>query len=60
MLNEIFNEFPVIDYTIRENATQKSTDIFRRVKVRSKMLYLALFDKIDIPEEIIQDIAYNM
>ena len=58
-----FNEFPVIDYNLSgENGnTKKVTDIFRRVKVRSKIANnLALFDKIDVPEgDNPEDIAYK-
>ena len=58
-----FNEFPVIDYNLsgQNGNTKKVTDIFRRVKVRSKIANnLALFDKIDIPEgDNPEDIAYK-
>ena len=48
-----FNEFPVIDYNLTgiNGNSKKVTDIFRRVKVRSKIANnLSLFDKIDVPE----------
>ena len=58
-----FNEFPVIDYNLSgdNGNTKKVTDIFRRIKVRSKIANnLALFDKIDIPEgDNPEDIAYK-
>ena len=58
-----FNEFPVIDYNLsgQNGNTKKVTDIFRRVKVRSKIAKnVALFDKIDIPEgDNPEDIAYK-
>ena len=58
-----FNEFPVIDYNLsgQNGNTKKVTDIFRRVKVRSKIANnLALFDKIDVPEgDNPEDIAYK-
>ena len=35
---QYFNEFPEIDYNITgQNKTKKVTDIWRRVKVRSKI-----------------------
>ena len=58
-----FNEFPVIDYNLTgtNGNTKKVTDIFRRVKVRSKIANnLALFDKINVPEgDNPEDIAYK-
>ena len=58
-----FNEFPVIDYNLsgQNGNTKKVTDIFRRVKVRSKIAKnVALFDKIDIQEgDNPEDIAYK-
>ena len=58
-----FNEFPVIDYNLSgvNGNTKKVTDIFRRVKVRSKIANnVALFDKLDVPEgDKPEDIAYK-
>tara|TARA_B100000927_G_scaffold121755_1_gene98165 strand:+ start:471 stop:1010 length:540 start_codon:yes stop_codon:yes gene_type:complete len=58
-----FNEFPVIDYNLTgvNGNSKKVTDIFRRVKVRSKIANnLSLFDKIDVPEgDNPEDIAYK-
>ena len=50
---QYFNEFPVINYSITGNPTdtKEITDIWRRVKVRSKIANnLALFDKFEVPE----------
>ena len=44
-----FNEFPVIDYNLSgvNGNTKKVTDIWRRVKVRSKIANnVTLFDKL--------------
>ena len=58
-----FNEFPVIDYNLSgvNGNIKKVTDIFRRVKVRSKIANnVALFDKLDVPEgDNPEDIAYK-
>tara|TARA_B100000214_G_scaffold47343_1_gene29735 strand:+ start:16 stop:555 length:540 start_codon:yes stop_codon:yes gene_type:complete len=58
-----FNEFPVIDYNLTgvNGNSKKVTDIFRRIKVRSKIANnLSLFDKIDVPEgDNPEDIAYK-
>ena len=58
-----FNQLPVIDYNLsgKNGNTKKVTDIFRRVKVRSKIAKnVALFDKIDVPEgDNPEDIAYK-
>tara|TARA_B100000035_G_scaffold273000_1_gene248614 strand:+ start:1062 stop:1601 length:540 start_codon:yes stop_codon:yes gene_type:complete len=58
-----FNEFPVIDYNLSgvNGNTKKVTDIWRRVKVRSKIANnVTLFDKLDVPEgDKPEDIAYK-
>ena len=58
-----FNEFPVIDYNLSgvNGNTTKVTDIWRRVKVRSKIANnVTLFDKLDVPEgDKPEDIAYK-
>tara|TARA_Y100001937_G_scaffold32737_1_gene46699 strand:- start:18 stop:557 length:540 start_codon:yes stop_codon:yes gene_type:complete len=58
-----FNEFPVIDYNLTgvNGNSKKVTDIFRRVKVRSKIANnISLFDKINVPEgDNPEDIAYK-
>ena len=58
-----FNEFPVIDYNLSgvNGNTKKITDIWRRVKVRSKIANnVTLFDKLDVPEgDKPEDIAYK-
>ena len=58
-----FNEFPVIDYNLSgvNGNTTKVTDIFRRVKARSKITNnVTLFDKLNVPEgDKPEDIAYK-
>ena len=58
-----FNEFPVIDYNLSgvNGNTKEVTDIWRRVKVRSKIANnVTLFDKLDVPEgDKPEDIAYK-
>ena len=59
-----FNEFPVIDYNLSgvNGNTKKVTDIWRRVKVRSKIANnVALFDKFDVPEgDSPETVAYKV
>ena len=47
---QYFNEFPKIDYSITGvNPMYKEiTDIWRRVKVRSKIANVSLYDKFDV------------
>ena len=48
-----FNEFPKIDYNMTgiNGNVKEVTDIWRRVKVRSKIANnVALFDNFDVPE----------
>ena len=50
---QYFNEFPEIDYNItgQKGKTKKVTDIWRRVKVRSKIAdNVSLYDQYDVPE----------
>ena len=60
---QYFNEFPVIDYNLSgvNGNTKEVTDIWRRVKVRSKIANnVTLFDKLDVPEgDKPEDIAYK-
>ena len=62
-MGKFFSPFPKIDYNLTgvNGNTIEVTDIFRRVKVRSKIANnVALFDKIDIPEgDNPEDIAYK-
>ena len=59
-----FNEFPVIDYNLSgvNGNTKEVTDIFRRVKARSKIQdNVTLFDNYDVAEgEKPEDVAYKM
>ena len=59
-----FNEFPVIDYNLSgvNGNTKEITDIWRRVKVRSKIANnVALFDKFDVPEgDSPETVAYKV
>ena len=61
---QYFNEFPEIDYNItgQKGKTKKVTDIWRRVKVRSKIANnLALFDKYDVEEgESPETVSYKL
>ena len=61
---QYFNEFPVINYSITGNPTdtKEITDIWRRVKVRSKIANnLALYDKFEVPEgDSPETIAYKV
>jgi len=50
-----FNQFPVLDYNLSgvNGNTKEVTDIWRRVKVRSKIANnVSLYDKFDVPEVI--------
>ena len=62
-MGSFFSQFPKINYNLSgvNGNTNIVTDIFRRVKVRSKIAKnVALFDKIDIPEgDNPEDIAYK-
>ena len=59
-----FNEFPVINYNLSgvSGNTKEITDIWRRVKVRSKIANnVALFDKFDVPEgDSPETVAYKV
>jgi len=59
-----FNEFPVINYNLSgvNGNTKQITDIWRRVKVRSKIANnVALFDKFDVPEgDSPETVAYKV
>jgi len=59
-----FNEFPVINYNLSgvNGNTKEITDIWRRVKVRSKIANnVALFDKFDVPEgDSPETVAYKV
>ena len=61
---QYFNEFPKIDYNITgvNGNTNEITDIWRRVKVRSKIANnLALYDRFDVPEgDSPETIAYKV
>ena len=61
---QYFNEFPVIDYNLSgvNGNTKEVTDIWRRVKVRSKIANnVALFDKFDVPEgDSPETVAYKV
>ncbi len=58
-----FNEFPIIDYNLSgvNGNTKEITDIWRRVKVRSKIANnLSLLDEFDVQEgDKPEDIAYK-
>jgi len=62
-MTKYFNQFPKIDYNISgaNGNTKVVTDIFRRVKARSKLMKnLTLFDKYDVQEgEKPEDVAYK-
>jgi len=62
-MTKYFNEFPKINYNISgvNGNTKVVTDIFRRVKARSKLIKnLTLFDKYDVQEgEKPEDVAYK-
>jgi len=59
-----FNQFPVINYNLTgiNTNTKEVTDIWRRVKVRSKIANnVALFDKFDVPEgDSPETVAYKV
>ena len=58
-----FNQFPGIDYDLKGDGNRTIvTDIFRRVKARSKIIdNVSAFDKYDVQEgEKPEDIAYKM
>ena len=59
-----FNEFPKIDYNITgiKGNVKEVTDIWRRVKVRSKIANnVALFDNFDVPEgDSPETVAYKV
>jgi len=58
-----FNQFPGIDYDLKGDGNQTVvTDIFRRVKARSKIVNnVSAFDKYDVQEgEKPEDVAYKM
>ena len=61
---QYFNEFPKIDYSITgvKSDTAEITDIWRRVKVRSKIANnVALFDNFDVPEgDSPETVAYKV
>ena len=63
-MTKYFNEFPKINYNISgvNGNTKVVTDIFRRVKARSKIIdNVSAFDKYDVQEgEKPEDIAYKM
>tara|TARA_E500000178_G_scaffold312526_1_gene329276 strand:+ start:3689 stop:4228 length:540 start_codon:yes stop_codon:yes gene_type:complete len=60
---QYFNEFPVINYNIsgQSGNLKQVTDIWRRVKVRSKIANnLALYDSVEVPEgDSPETIAYK-
>ena len=62
-MTKFFNEFPRIDYNLSgvNGNTIEVTDIFRRVKARSKLAdNVTLFDKYDVTEgERPEDVAYK-
>ena len=59
-----FDQFPIIDYNLSgtNGNTKEVTDIFRRVKARSKIQdNVTLFDNYDVAEgEKPEDVAYKM
>jgi len=58
-----FNQFPGIDYDLKgDGNTKEVTDIWRRVKARSKIINnVTAFDKYDVQEgEKPEDIAYKI
>tara|TARA_Y100000994_G_scaffold246280_1_gene249295 strand:- start:296 stop:838 length:543 start_codon:yes stop_codon:yes gene_type:complete len=62
-MTKYFKQFPLIDYNLSgvNGNTQEVTDIFRRVKVRSKIAdNVTLFDKFDVHDgEKPEDVAYK-
>jgi len=62
-MSKFFNHFPLIEYNLSgaNGNTKTVTDIFRRVKVRSKLQNnLTLYDKYDVQEgEKPEDVAYK-
>ena len=62
-MTKYFKQFPLLDYNLSgvNGNTQEVTDIFRRVKVRSKIAdNVSLFDKFDVHEgEKPEDVAYK-
>ncbi len=63
-MTKYFDQFPIIDYNLSgvNGNTVKVTDIFRRVKARSKIAdNVTLFDKYDVAEgEKPEDVAYKV
>ena len=59
-----FNQFPLVNYNLTgvNSNTKEVTDIWRRVKVRSKIANnVALFDKFDVPEgDSPETVAYKV
>ena len=59
-----FNQFPVIDYNLSgvNGNTKEVTDIWRKVKVRSKIANnISLYDKFDVPEgDSPETVAYKI
>ena len=59
-----FDQFPIIDYNLSgvNGNTKEITDIWRRVKVRSKIANnVALFDNFDVPEgDSPETVAYKV
>ena len=62
-MTKYFEQFPVIEYNISgtNGNTKEVTDIFRRVKARSKIAdNVTLFDNYDVAEgEKPEDVAYR-
>ena len=63
-MTKYFDQFPIIDYNLTgvNGNTTEVTDIFRRVKARSKIAHnVTLFDKYDVAEgEKPEDVAYKV
>ena len=63
-MTKYFDQFPIIDYNLTgvNGNTTEVTDIFRRVKARSKIAdNVTLFDKYDVAEgEKPEDVAYKV
>ena len=63
-MTKYFAQFPIIDYNLTgvNGNTTEVTDIFRRVKARSKIANnVTLFDKYDVAEgEKPEDVAYKV
>ena len=63
-MTKYFDQFPIIDYNLSgvNGKTTEVTDIFRRVKARSKLAdNVTLFDKYDVTEgEKPEDVAYKI